>query len=126
MQLLERAQSDRGALILVSWHKHRVMERTPVPDSRAIASLGYDEAAQVLEIEYRNGSIYRYLRVPPSVYAWLQRTPHKGAFVARKIANDYAFEQQGPPEPGEGALERALRESLQPREPNAHDDDDAT
>jgi hypothetical protein len=99
------------------------MERTPVPESRAIASIGYDEASQVLEIEYRNGAVYRYLSVPASVYAWLQRTPNKGAFVARKIANDYAFEAQGPPEPGEGVLEQALRDSLRQRDSDAPEDD---
>lgn len=102
---------------------HRDMERTPV-ESRAIASLGYDEATEVLEIEYRNGAVYRYLRVPASVYAWLQRTPNKGAFVARMVANDYAFEEQGPPEPEDGVLERALRESLRQRGSEDLEDDD--
>jgi hypothetical protein len=96
------------------------VERTPI-DSRAIAALGYDELTQVLEIEYRKGKTYRYLGVPASVYAWLLKTPRKGAFVARKIANVYPFEQEGPPEPADSELERALRRSLgrAPEDPDA-------
>ena len=39
------------------------MKRVAV-DSSSIASVGYDSKAYVLEIEFRNGGVYRYLDVP--------------------------------------------------------------
>jgi hypothetical protein len=34
-------------------------------DSSSIRSLGYAEDEQALEVEFHNGSLYRYERVPP-------------------------------------------------------------
>lgn len=87
------------------------MQRTRV-DSRAIVSLGYEEATRLLEIEFRSGSVYRYADVPRSVYEWLLRTPNKGVFVARQISGRYAFESVGRPSTPPEALESALRDSL--------------
>lgn len=43
------------------------MERSRV-ESSVIASIGYDAATSVLEVEFHNGGVYRYFLVPPSVY----------------------------------------------------------
>ena len=88
------------------------MERIAV-ESKAIVSLGYDDEACCLELEFRSGSVYRYLDVPRSVYEWLLRTPNKGVFVARQITGRYAFESvpATPATPAE-QLEEALRQSL--------------
>lgn len=40
------------------------MKRVTVA-SRSLRSLGYDPGEQALEVEFHNGSVYRYERVPP-------------------------------------------------------------
>ena len=47
------------------------MRRDPY-NSSTIFSAGYDPATRVLEIEFRNHRLYRYLDVPPEVYAGLR------------------------------------------------------
>jgi hypothetical protein len=94
--------------------------------SRAVVSAGYDEEALELELEFRSGHVYRYERVPPSVYAWLLRIENKGGFVRRMIQGRYverAVPRSAPASasgatPGLGvpqpdALEDALRASLE-------------
>jgi len=46
--------------------------REPV-HSTAIAKVGYSKRRRILEIEFVNGAIYRYLNVPASVYRDLRR-----------------------------------------------------
>jgi hypothetical protein len=56
------------------------MERTPV-ESRSIVSVGYDEAAFELEIEFHNGRVYRYSHVPAAAYRLLLQAPSIGQYV---------------------------------------------
>ena len=66
--------------------------------------------------EFANGRVYRYAEVPRSVYAWLLRTPKKGAFVSRMIVDRYAH-RDVTPAPVLPDVETALRASL-----DAHDE----
>ena len=68
------------------------MQRTPL-SSRALVSAGYDPEAQLLELEFHNGRVYRYREVPPGVFEFLLRTPSKGGFVNRMIDGRYAYEE---------------------------------
>lgn len=43
------------------------MDRTRVSSSN-LASAGYDVGSQTLEIEFLNGKIYRYFKVPRSIF----------------------------------------------------------
>ncbi|MBW2984066.1 KTSC domain-containing protein [Candidatus Woesearchaeota archaeon] len=52
------------------------MDRKPVISSNLI-SVGYDEEAKTLEIEFKNG-VYQYLNVPRNVYDALMQAPSKG------------------------------------------------
>jgi hypothetical protein len=56
------------------------MKRIAVRSS-SIASVGYDAAEFVLEIEFRNGRVYRYLNVPPAAHRLLLKAPSIGEFV---------------------------------------------
>jgi hypothetical protein len=58
-------------------------------ESSAIESVGYDARMRTLEIEYVGGGVYRYLGVPPRVYATLMRAASHGAFVNRRIKPYY-------------------------------------
>jgi hypothetical protein len=66
------------------------MERSPL-ESSSVASAGYDDATQVLEIEFKSGRIYQFTEVPRGVFDWLLRTPNKGSYVARMINGRYAY-----------------------------------
>jgi lysyl-tRNA synthetase class 2 len=60
------------------------MERQPV-DSSSIASVGYDDRSFELDIEYKNGRIYRYSQVPAAAYRLLLRAPSIGQYVNQVI-----------------------------------------
>lgn len=64
--------------------------------SGTIASVGYDRATNVLELEYANGGIYRYFAVPPSVHAALMTSTSIGAFVNEKIKPRHACSEIDP------------------------------
>ena len=73
------------------WQEDYV-QRTQVISSN-LASVGYDSGSQVLEIEFRNRSIYHYLDVPSSVYHQLMNAPSKGKYHARCIRYNYRFQR---------------------------------
>ncbi len=60
-------------------------------ESSSVASVGYDDAVAVLEIEFRGGGVYRYFAVPEAVHAALMRSQSKGAFVNRLVRGAYPF-----------------------------------
>jgi hypothetical protein len=72
------------------------MQRTALR-SRALVSAGYDAAAQILELEFHNGRVYRYRQVPPGVFDFLLRTASKGSFVNRMIDGRYSYEEVSEP-----------------------------
>jgi hypothetical protein len=49
-------------------------------DSAAIAAVRYDEKKQTLDVEVRDGDIYRYSHVPEFVYRELLKAESAGAF----------------------------------------------
>lgn len=87
------------------------MQRSPLQSS-AVLSAGYDPITRELELEFKNGRIYRYREVPAGVYEFLLRTPSKGGYVNRMIQNRYAFEEVTP-ERSEQDVLKALQASLE-------------
>ena len=66
------------------------MERTPVSSSD-IASIGYDEDSQILEIEFNNGSVYQYSSVPTGEHDGIMNAGSKGKYFHANIKNRYSF-----------------------------------
>lgn len=64
------------------------IKRDPV-DSTAIASVGYSKRLRALEIEFRNGAIYRYLEVEPSIYRELMTSASKTRLYHEKVRRKY-------------------------------------
>jgi hypothetical protein len=62
--------------------------RQPV-DSTAIAKIGYSKRRHILEIEFVNGAIYRYLDVRPTVYRDLMSAESKARFYDSNIRRHY-------------------------------------
>jgi hypothetical protein len=62
--------------------------RKPV-DSSAIAAIGYSKRLHTLEIEFRNGAIYRYLDVPIATYNDLLTADSKARFYDHNIRGHY-------------------------------------
>lgn len=66
------------------------MERKSVSSSN-IASIGYDESASILEIEFLNGSIYHYFDVPRDVYQDLMDADSHGKYLTSNIKGNYNY-----------------------------------
>jgi KTSC domain-containing protein len=58
-------------------------------ESTAIAAIGYSKRRHILEIEFVNGAIYRYLDVPPAVYRDLMSAESKARFYDSNIRRHY-------------------------------------
>ena len=61
--------------------------------SSDIASIGYDEASETMEIEFHATGVYRYFSVPKSVYDSLLATPSPGKYFLQNIKGKYAWER---------------------------------
>jgi KTSC domain-containing protein len=69
------------------------MDRQPVT-SESLASVGYDAATPMLEVEFTTGRVYRYFGVPARVYADLMAASSLGAFFNARIRNaGYDYER---------------------------------
>ncbi|MCK6067709.1 MULTISPECIES: KTSC domain-containing protein [Microbacterium] len=64
------------------------MRRTRVR-SGAIASVGYDPATAVLEIEFTSGDVYEYFAVPPSAHRGLVEAESIGRHFLAHIRDVY-------------------------------------
>lgn len=64
------------------------IRRVPV-ESTALATVGYSKRLRALEIEFRNGAIYRYFEVAPDVYEALLHARSKARFYDENIRRKY-------------------------------------
>ena len=68
------------------------MKRTALVSS-SLNSVGYE--GTTLEIEFHNGSRYRYYHVPPHVYQGLLNAESYGHFFNEYIVNAYRSRRMG-------------------------------
>ncbi len=69
------------------------MDRKQVISSN-IVSIGYDPAKLILEVEFKGGSIYQYIKVPPSIYKKLMAADSHGRYLESNIKKEgYAFKK---------------------------------
>jgi hypothetical protein len=66
--------------------------------STAIAKVGYSKRRRILEIEFVNGAVYRYLDVPAAVYRELMSTESKARFYDFNIKGHYRSVLIRPPQ----------------------------
>lgn len=70
------------------------MIRDPVASTN-IASIGYDEASETLEVEFASGSVYQYYNVPAHLHEQMMMAGSKGQFLNAYIRNAYPFSRVG-------------------------------
>jgi hypothetical protein len=70
----------------------QVMERLPVSSS-TIVSVGYDEAIQVLEVEFIKTGVYQYMNVPQPTFEALMAAPSFGVFLNANIKGQFPYER---------------------------------
>ena len=59
--------------------------------SKNVASIGYDEANQTLEIGFLSGPVYQYYNVPSSLHQQMMQASSKGKFLHQYIKNAYPY-----------------------------------
>jgi KTSC domain len=68
------------------------MERTPVSSS-SLASVGYAEETQTLEVEFKRGTVYQYFGVPRALHRALLDAPSVGQFFNANIRDVFPFDE---------------------------------
>ncbi|WP_017306380.1 lysine--tRNA ligase [Spirulina subsalsa] len=61
--------------------------------SAAVKGFDYDEEKKILQIEFNNGSVYKYNDVPETVYQEMKTTPSVGQFFNSHIREVYGFDR---------------------------------
>ncbi len=64
------------------------MIRKPVVSSH-IASVGFDSYVGTLEVEFKDGTVYRYFEVPTATYQQLITAGSVGKYLAENIWSKY-------------------------------------
>jgi hypothetical protein len=67
------------------------MDWVATPESSNIAQFAYDDASQVLKVEFKNGSVYDYFDVPQHVFEGMRYAPSKGQYLAQEIKGRYRY-----------------------------------
>ena len=101
----------QGLVIACCWVYFRDEMHRDDSDSRALRSFSYDPDGRILTVEFASGGVYEYLDVDASIVAWLEQTPHKGAYVNRVVKTRFAF-RDVTPKPESQDLQALLEESL--------------
>lgn len=69
------------------------MNRIPVSSS-TVLSVGYDIPSMILEVEFKNRSIYQYIHVPYAHYQGLMGASSKGGYLDAYIKKGgYQYKQ---------------------------------
>lgn len=59
--------------------------RVTAVTSTTLATVAYDDAGRVLQLDFRSGAVYRYFGVPAAVHDGLLRTSSKGRYFNEEI-----------------------------------------
>jgi hypothetical protein len=73
-------------------HLEVFMQRAFV-ESTTLRSAGHDPKSAVLELQFRNGALYRYFLVPQQVYRDLMGASSKGAYFNQNIRGRYPYQR---------------------------------
>jgi KTSC domain-containing protein len=65
--------------------------RVATVDSTTLATVAYDEARELLQLEFCNGVVYLYFGVPEAVHEALLGAPSKGRYFNQTIRGRFPF-----------------------------------
>jgi hypothetical protein len=65
--------------------------RVTAVESTVLATVGYDEGPELLQLEFCGRAIYRYFGVPAAVHQTLLDAPSKGIYFNQAIRGRYPF-----------------------------------
>ncbi len=68
------------------------MNVTPV-ESTTLATVAYDEARELLQLNFRSQAIYLYLGVPAIVHHALLHAPSKGSYFNQAIRGRFPYKR---------------------------------
>ena len=60
-------------------------------ESTTLATVAYDDARELLQLEFRSQAIYQYFGVPAGVHAALLCAPSKGSYFNRFIRGRFPY-----------------------------------
>ena len=60
-------------------------------ESATLAAVGYDEARELLQLEFRSQAICQYQGVPTTVHEALLHAPSKGSYFNRAIRGKFPY-----------------------------------
>jgi hypothetical protein len=61
-------------------------------DSSVLKSAAYS-TDETLQLEFRTGPVYRYFRVPPTIFQDLMTATSKGAYYNRNIRKNFPYQR---------------------------------
>ena len=64
-------------------------------ESTTLATVEYDEARELLQLEFCSRTVYLYFSVPPTVYQALLRAPSKGRYFNQAIRGRFRYRPIG-------------------------------
>jgi hypothetical protein len=67
------------------------MDWIDTPESSNIARIAYNDATQVLSVEFKKGGTYNYFDVPQMLFEAMRNAPSKGQFLAQAIKGSYRY-----------------------------------
>jgi KTSC domain-containing protein len=62
-----------------------------IVESTTLSTVAYNEAAELLQLEFCSRAIYQYFGVPVTVHAALLDAPSKGSYFNRVIRSGYRY-----------------------------------
>ena len=60
-----------------------------VVESSSLRSIGYDRATATLEVEFKNGGVYRYANVPLQLWSEFRDSDSKGKFFLDQVRDRF-------------------------------------
>ena len=72
--------------------------RTAMVESTTLATVGYDEACELLQLEFCSCAVYLYFGVPAAVHQALLNAPSKGRYFNRAIRGQFPYRQVRSPD----------------------------
>ena len=65
--------------------------RVDTVESSTLATVAYDEARQLLQLEFCSRAVYQYFRVPSAVHQSLLAAPSKGRYFNQAIRERFPY-----------------------------------